>query len=116
MIRQVQPKPVSIGVSGAWGVGKSSLIKLLRKELMLDNSKPGRDAGEASAAGTRNPVCLGSIPNSNYGIREICKRLANRVGRRLTAPHCLNRRDQHLAIEGSVTSPACTLARSGAWA
>lgn len=40
MIRQVQPNPVSIGVSGAWGVGKSSLIKLIRNELMLDKSKP----------------------------------------------------------------------------
>jgi predicted KAP-like P-loop ATPase len=40
MIRQVQPKPVSIGVSGAWGVGKSSLIKLIRNELMLDKSAP----------------------------------------------------------------------------
>jgi putative protein kinase ArgK-like GTPase of G3E family len=38
MIRQVQPKPVSIGVSGAWGVGKSSLIKFIRNELMLDKS------------------------------------------------------------------------------
>jgi predicted KAP-like P-loop ATPase len=40
MIRQVQPKPVSIGISGAWGVGKSSLIKLIRNELMLDKSAP----------------------------------------------------------------------------
>lgn len=40
MIRQVQPKPVSIGVSGAWGTGKSSLIKLVRNELQLDSSKP----------------------------------------------------------------------------
>jgi len=40
MIRQVQPKPVSIGVSGAWGVGKSSLIKLIRNELQLDKSRP----------------------------------------------------------------------------
>lgn len=38
MIRQVQPKPISIGVSGAWGVGKSSLIKLIRNELLLDGS------------------------------------------------------------------------------
>jgi predicted KAP-like P-loop ATPase len=38
MIRQVQPKPISIGVSGAWGVGKSSLIKLIRNELLLDMS------------------------------------------------------------------------------
>ena len=40
MIRNVQPKPVSIGVSGAWGVGKSSLIKLIRNELQLDKSRP----------------------------------------------------------------------------
>ncbi len=40
MIRRVQPNPVSIGVSGAWGAGKSSLIRLIHNELQLDNSKP----------------------------------------------------------------------------
>jgi predicted KAP-like P-loop ATPase len=40
MIRQVKPKPVSIGISGAWGVGKSSLIKLIRNELRADEFKP----------------------------------------------------------------------------
>lgn len=33
LIIQAQGRPVSIGVSGAWGVGKSSMIKLIHKEL-----------------------------------------------------------------------------------
>lgn len=33
IILSANNQPVSIGVSGAWGVGKSSLIKLVRKEL-----------------------------------------------------------------------------------
>jgi predicted KAP-like P-loop ATPase len=33
IIVQAQGRPVSIGVSGAWGVGKSSMIKLIRREL-----------------------------------------------------------------------------------
>lgn len=33
IIVQAEGKPVSIGVSGAWGVGKSSMIRLIRKSL-----------------------------------------------------------------------------------
>lgn len=33
VIVQAQGRPISIGVSGAWGVGKSSMIKLVRKSL-----------------------------------------------------------------------------------
>lgn len=33
IIVQAQRRPISIGVSGAWGVGKSSMIKLIRGEL-----------------------------------------------------------------------------------
>lgn len=33
IIEQAQTRPISIGVSGAWGVGKSSMIKLIRGEL-----------------------------------------------------------------------------------
>lgn len=35
IIVQAQARPISIGVSGAWGVGKSSMIKLIRSELAL---------------------------------------------------------------------------------
>lgn len=34
VIEQAQSRPISIGVSGAWGVGKSSMIKLIRSELI----------------------------------------------------------------------------------
>lgn len=33
VIQDANEKPVSIGVSGAWGIGKSSMIKLIRNEL-----------------------------------------------------------------------------------
>lgn len=33
IIMQADGRPISIGVSGAWGVGKSSMIKLIRQEL-----------------------------------------------------------------------------------
>lgn len=33
IVEQAKDRPVSIGISGAWGVGKSSMIKLVRKEL-----------------------------------------------------------------------------------
>lgn len=33
IIVQAQSRPISIGVAGAWGVGKSSMIKLIRGEL-----------------------------------------------------------------------------------
>ena len=33
IIVQANGRPISIGVSGAWGVGKSSMIKLIRTSL-----------------------------------------------------------------------------------
>ena len=33
MIAQAAGRPISIGVSGIWGIGKSSMIKLIRREL-----------------------------------------------------------------------------------
>ena len=41
IIAQAKSRPVSIGVSGAWGVGKSSMIKLIRSELER-RTKEGR--------------------------------------------------------------------------
>ncbi|MDP3664519.1 MAG: P-loop NTPase fold protein [Nitrosomonas sp.] len=45
IIEQAQSRPISIGVSGAWGVGKSSMIKLIRTELSArhdEGSQPSR--------------------------------------------------------------------------
>lgn len=39
IIMQAESRPISIGVSGAWGVGKSSMIKLIRNELALRSTK-----------------------------------------------------------------------------
>jgi predicted KAP-like P-loop ATPase len=41
IIIQAQRRPISIGVSGAWGVGKSSMIRLIRKELAARAHKDG---------------------------------------------------------------------------
>lgn len=39
IIVQAKGRPISIGVSGAWGVGKSSMIKLVRRSLEHRSSK-----------------------------------------------------------------------------
>lgn len=41
IIVQARGRPISIGVSGAWGVGKSSLIKLTRESLTKRSRKEG---------------------------------------------------------------------------
>lgn len=38
IVDQSQSRPISIGVSGAWGVGKSSMIKLIQNELIAKKS------------------------------------------------------------------------------
>src|SRR6266851_9429549 len=43
IIVQAQGRPISIGVSGAWGVGKSSMIKLVRRAL---ERRPGGGRAE----------------------------------------------------------------------
>src|SRR5215470_9430779 len=43
IIVQAQGRPISIGVSGRWGVGKSSMIRLIRRALTQRN-----EAGSAS--------------------------------------------------------------------
>lgn len=42
IIVQAEGKPISIGVSGAWGTGKSSMIRLIRRGLA------GRTEGRAA--------------------------------------------------------------------
>src|SRR5437773_10419216 len=43
IVVQAQGRPISIGVSGAWGVGKSSMIKLIRTSLTQRAEKGDRD-------------------------------------------------------------------------
>lgn len=45
IIEQAQSRPISIGVSGAWGVGKSSMIKLIRTELSARPTEKGQAPG-----------------------------------------------------------------------
>ena len=43
VIEDANERPVSIGVSGAWGIGKSSMIKLIRNELKKsDDTQPDK--------------------------------------------------------------------------
>lgn len=44
IIVQAQSRPISIGVSGAWGVGKSSMIKLIRSELSAQYVEKGKSS------------------------------------------------------------------------
>lgn len=46
IIVQAQSKPISIGVSGAWGVGKSSMIKLIRQSLEHRDNPEKRENGK----------------------------------------------------------------------
>jgi predicted KAP-like P-loop ATPase len=45
LIEQAQGKPLSIGVSGAWGVGKSSLVMLTKEALERREQERAREAG-----------------------------------------------------------------------
>jgi predicted KAP-like P-loop ATPase len=53
IIEQARARPISIGVSGAWGVGKSSMIKLIRTELLARTpvNVQALGIGEAEACG-----------------------------------------------------------------
>ena len=42
IVVQAEGRPISIGVSGAWGVGKSSMIKLIRVELAKREDPQGQ--------------------------------------------------------------------------
>ena len=53
IIEQAQARPISIGVSGAWGVGKSSMIKLIRSELEEGTVLQRRQASE-NAVGAKS--------------------------------------------------------------
>lgn len=48
IISQAQSRPISIGVSGAWGVGKSSMIKLIQRELRekSNNTVPSTEVNQ----------------------------------------------------------------------
>jgi predicted KAP-like P-loop ATPase len=43
IVVQAEGRPISIGISGAWGVGKSSMIKLVRRSLAERAKKDKRD-------------------------------------------------------------------------
>ena len=43
IITQARGRPISIGVSGNWGVGKSSMIKLIRRSLEQRAKEEGRE-------------------------------------------------------------------------
>lgn len=47
IVEQAQSRPISIGVSGAWGIGKSSMIKLIQKELNLKEDEHQSTNGES---------------------------------------------------------------------
>ena len=42
IIVQARGRPISIGVSGAWGIGKSSMIKLTQASLAKRQRQPGQ--------------------------------------------------------------------------
>jgi predicted KAP-like P-loop ATPase len=46
IIVQARGRPISIGVSGAWGIGKSSMIKLTRSAVAAREDKSGKKASD----------------------------------------------------------------------
>lgn len=46
IIVQAKGRPISIGVSGAWGVGKSSMIKLTRSAMAAREDKGGKNGSD----------------------------------------------------------------------
>ncbi|MHC2462489.1 KAP family P-loop NTPase fold protein [Bradyrhizobium embrapense] len=46
IIVQAKGRPISIGVSGAWGIGKSSMIKLTRSAVAAREDKSGKKASD----------------------------------------------------------------------
>lgn len=46
VIEDANEKPVSIGVSGAWGIGKSSMIKLIRNELKKSDDSQKKEGNK----------------------------------------------------------------------
>ena len=47
IVVQAKAKPISIGVSGAWGVGKSSMIKLVRRSLESARARRKAKTGDS---------------------------------------------------------------------
>jgi predicted KAP-like P-loop ATPase len=46
IIVQAKGRPISIGVSGAWGIGKSSMIKLTRSAVAAREDKGAKKASD----------------------------------------------------------------------
>lgn len=46
IIAQARGRPISIGISGAWGIGKSSMIKLTRSAIAAREDKSGKKASD----------------------------------------------------------------------
>ena len=40
LLQQANGQPISIGVSGGWGVGKSSLVRMVASRLNVDVGEP----------------------------------------------------------------------------
>jgi predicted KAP-like P-loop ATPase len=57
LIRSSAGEPISIGVSGSWGTGKSSLVRMIEAELVAENlvAKSGKDKQTSYIVVTFNP-------------------------------------------------------------
>lgn len=76
LIRDTGGEPISIGISGGWGVGKSSLVRMVASEL-----SPEQDAGEKSAvAGNSKFVVVTFNPWLYQGFEDARTALLQTVG------------------------------------
>ena len=57
IITQAQGRPISIGVSGSWGTGKSSMMRLVRKALAPDVFDQLESSSSTASSSSRFTEC-----------------------------------------------------------
>ena len=70
IITQATGRPTSIGISGSWGAGKSSMIKLVRAALAEKGGQAALEQPVGNCALTfQNPSPWGFPPRTGCGVR-----------------------------------------------
>jgi predicted KAP-like P-loop ATPase len=65
IIRDAGEEPISIGVSGGWGVGKSSLVRMIESELQTG------DSGSRHVVVTFNPWLYQGFEDARTALLQI---------------------------------------------
>jgi len=99
IIVQADGRPISIGMSGAWGVGKSSMIKLVRAELNgFRRTRLGQVAGVVA-----EDLDIDETPGGRGGSSACCKPASDGPAKSCAASTKL--RFEGLTIDAGERSP-----------